>query len=102
MVWRNEMQQRALTVLVVIFALSMATFPAGASQSTSPKNVGICSDVCCMDCPPEAPPASGAPNCQNTDGRENSVCDNPTETAVLYCKPDGSITVYGYVAPPGN
>ncbi len=44
------------------------------------------------------PPSTGAnvvPACTNSDGRLNSICEEPWQTAAIYCRADGTIDVYG-------
>ena len=50
-----------------------------------------------------APPMSGnvVPACGNVDGRLNSVCEEPWQTAAVYCRGDGSIDVYGITDSEG-
>lgn len=37
---------------------------------------------------------SGGATCGSTDGRINRVCEEPWQTAAIYCDSDGGITVY--------
>jgi hypothetical protein len=54
-----------------------------------------------IDADPIVPPPTGGggsvvvPACSNSDGRLNSICEEPYQTAAVYCRADGSIDVYG-------
>lgn len=47
---------------------------------------------------PPLPPSSDGnvvvTACRNTDGRLNSICEEPYQTAAIYCRGDGAIDVY--------
>lgn len=51
-----------------------------------------------IDADPIIPPPTGGGSvaaCTNSDGRLNSICEEPWQTAAIYCRADGSIDVYG-------
>ena len=102
------MRRYTITFLTVIFILGVTTYHVGASSlngpvsNSAPKTAcddccGQCCDQDCCEIDCDVPPPA---ICYNTDGRENSICDNATETAALYCNEDGSMTMRGYVTPP--
>lgn len=45
--------------------------------------------------------AADVPACINADGRVNSICNDPAQTAAIYCNADGSIDVYGITENAG-
>lgn len=64
----------------------------------TPQNIGmklsIDADPYVAPTPPTTVSAP-VPACSATDSRVNSICDEPWQTAAVYCSADGSIDVYG-------
>lgn len=68
------------------------TFSSNAHLNYSLQVTGAAVDVQWSCDYPQPPPPP--PSCTNLDGRMNSICGEPWQTASVYCNLDGAIDVY--------
>ncbi len=54
-----------------------------------------------INIPPPSTGNNNTPTCSNNDGRLNSICEEPWQTAAIYCRADGTIDVYGITDSEG-
>lgn len=75
---------------------------AGIFQSFDPERFSFTMDADPIPAP--VPPSGGgnvAVACSETDSRVNSLCEEPYQTAAIYCLPNGGIDVYDVTTGEG-